>query len=74
MEKLYILQKSKAKQRIEISLDLSMDPDGWFIKIDYIEKKTNKLKSTHCIIEKDLPHKLDILQRDGWIMENKNQL
>lgn len=72
MEIKYTLKKSRAKQRIEISPDYSMDPDGWFYRIAYIENKTGKLAHEHCVIEKDIPTWLDGLIRDGWQIESTN--
>ena len=73
MKNKIILRKPRSAQRVEISPDLSMDPDGWFLNVNYIENKTNKLKSTTCIIEKDLPQWIGSLERNGWIIETENQ-
>lgn len=70
MENKYKLTKSRARQKIEISPDLKMDPTGWFININYIDKKTGIVKHTQCIIEKDLPTWLDFLKKLGWNIEN----
>ncbi len=64
-----ILKKSRAKSRIEISVDLSMDPDGWFYNISYIENKTNKVMHAHCVIEKDLDRWISGLCSEGWIKQ-----
>lgn len=61
-----ILNKPRAKQRIEIEEDLSMDPDGWFFKISFIENKTNKLVSDHCVIQKDLDRWIAGFESEGW--------
>ena len=66
-----ILNKLKGKQRIEITVDYSMDPDGWFQKISFIEKKTEKVISTHCVIKKDLDRWILGFQIEGWIIESK---
>lgn len=63
------LNKPKAKQKIEISPDYKMDPDGWFHDIKFIEKKTGKLSSTHCVIEKDLDRWIQGFISEGWIVE-----
>jgi hypothetical protein len=67
----YVLTKPKARQIIEVSIDVTMDPDGWFYEIKYIEKKTNKTSRTHCVIKKDLESWLRSLQSEGWIIETK---
>jgi hypothetical protein len=43
-----------------------MDPDGWFLEVMYIEKKTNKMAHKHCIILKDLPTWIRSIENDGW--------
>lgn len=67
----YVLTKPKARQTIEVFVDKSMDDDGWFFEIRYIEKKTNKTAHAHCVIKKDLESWLRSLQSEGWIMETK---
>jgi hypothetical protein len=67
----YVLTKPKSRQTIEVFIDKSMDPDGWFYEIKYIEKKTNKTAHAHCVIKKDLESWLRSLQSEGWIMETK---
>ena len=68
---IHILNKPKARQRIEICVDYQMDPDGWFLDVQYIEKKTGKLAHKHCIIQKDLNTWLSSLKNEGWILETK---
>ena len=63
------LTKPKAKQRIEISPDYKMDPNGWFHQIKFVEKKTGKIRSTHCVIEKDLDNWIRGFVSEGWIVE-----
>lgn len=70
-EPLHSFDKPKSKQYIEIVADLAMDPDGWFLKVKYIEKKTNKIASSHCIILKDLDQWKNKLMREGWIIQSK---
>ena len=65
-----ILNKPKAKQRIEISVDYTMDRDGWFLKVSYIEKKTENVISTHCVILKDIDNWIRGFQSDGWVIES----
>ena len=67
----YVLTKPKARQTIEVFVDKSMDVDGWFFEIRYVEKKTNKTAHAHCVIKKDLEFWLRSLQSEGWIMETK---
>lgn len=67
----YVLTKPKARQSIEVFVDKSMDADGWFFEIRYVEKKTNKTAHAHCVIKKDLEFWLRSLQSEGWIMETK---
>ena len=67
----YVLTKPKARQTIEVFVDKSMDSDGWFFEIRYIEKKTNKTAHAHCVIKKDLESGLRSLQSEGWIMQTK---
>lgn len=68
---IYVLTKPKARQTIEVFVDKSMDLDGWFFEIRYVEKKTNKKAHAHCVIKKDLESWLRSLQSEGWIMETK---
>lgn len=63
----HLFNKPKARHRIEIWIDYEMDPDGWFIEIKYIEKKTDKLAHKHCVILKDLPNWIRSLTNEGWI-------
>jgi hypothetical protein len=63
---IHIFNKPKARQRIEIRIDYEMDPDGWFLEVMYIEKKTNKMAHKHCIILKDLPTWIRSIENDGW--------
>lgn len=67
----YVLSKSKSRQKIEVSVDESMGSDGWFFEIKYVEKKTNKTANSHCVIKKDLESWLRSLQSEGWIIETK---
>lgn len=66
-----ILNKPKAKQRIEISVDYTMDRDGWFLKVNFIEKKTEKVTSSHCVIEKDIDNWIRGFISEGWIIESE---
>ncbi len=68
---IYVLNKPRARQRIEIHVDYKMDEDGWFLDVQYIEKKTSKLAHKHCIIRKDLDNWLSSLKNEGWILENQ---
>ena len=68
---IYILNKPKAKQRIEISVDSSMDKDGWFLKINFIEKSSSAIASTHCVIEKDIHNWIRGFVTEGWIVESE---
>jgi len=67
---LYILHKPKSRRRIEIHVDYDMDPDGWFLRINYVENKSNAVSLGPCIIEKDLNSWMDSLAKDGWIVES----
>jgi hypothetical protein len=67
----YILNKPRARQRIEFHIDYSMDPDGWFYDVQYIENKTNKIAHSHCITQKDVANWIDSLKRQGWILINE---
>ena len=64
---IHLLNKPRSKQKIEVWIDYEMDPDGWFLDIQYIEKKTNKLAHKHCIILKDFPNWFGSIIREGWI-------
>lgn len=68
---IYVFNKPKARQKIEIFIDKSMDSEGWFYEIQYIEKKTNKKSHSHCVIKKDIESWIRSLQNDGWIIEQK---
>ena len=70
---IYIFNKPRSRQKIEISVDREMDPDGWFLRINYIEIKTNKVISSHCIILKDLENWLRTIKKDGWLDESENR-
>ena len=70
---IYIFNKPSSRQKIEISVDREMDPDGWFLRINYIEIKTNKVISSHCIILKDLENWLRTIKKDGWLDESENR-
>lgn len=70
-----ILKKPKAKQRVEIVENLDMSDDGWFLSVNFIENKTEKIIDKHCIIKKDLDNWLNYLGTLGWSIEqykNKN--
>lgn len=66
---IFVLSKPRSKQKIEVESDYSMDPDGWFKKISFIEKKTGKVSSTHCVIEKDLDRWIQGFVSEGWVIE-----
>ena len=68
---IYVLNKPKSRQKIEIYVDEKMDQDGWFFEIRYVEKKTNKTAHAHCVIKKDLESWVRSLQNEGWIIETK---
>lgn len=70
MEPILVYKKSRAKQRIEIHIDYKMDPDGWFLDVQYIEIKTGKIAHQHCIIEKDLVNWKSGLVSEGWELVN----
>ena len=69
-EPILIYKKEKSKQRIEVYKDFSMSPDGWFLDVQYIENKTNKISHRHCIIEKDLEGWKRGFILDGWLLIN----
>ena len=68
---IHIFNKPKSRQKIEISVDREMDPDGWFLRINYIEIKTSKVTSTHCVILKDIENWIRSIKKDGWIDESE---
>lgn len=70
MEPILIYKKSRSKQRIEVYKDFSMSPDGWFLDIQYIEDKTNKIAHRHCVIEKDLEGWKRGFISEGWYQVN----
>jgi hypothetical protein len=61
--------KPKAKHKVEITPDYSMDKDGLFYKISYIEKKTEKVAHQHCVIKSDLDNWIRCLEKEGWIKQ-----
>jgi hypothetical protein len=63
------LNKPRSVQQIEISPDYKMASDGWFHEIKFVEKKTGKIKSTHCVIENDLENWIRGFVSEGWIVE-----
>jgi hypothetical protein len=72
---IHIFNKPRAKQRVEIWIDYNMDEDGWFLEVKYVEKKTQKVASRHCIIKKDLGTWTNQLKSSGWIeseLSNQN--
>lgn len=71
---IYTYNRPKARYRIEIYVDTKMDPDGWFMDIQYIEKKTGKIAHAHCVIKKDLDSWIRSLESEGWILENKQNI
>lgn len=64
-----VYKKLRAKQRIEVSIDYDMDPDGWFFKFSYIENKSNKVTHEHCVIESDIPTWISSILKDGWVLQ-----
>jgi hypothetical protein len=64
-----IFKKSRAKSRIEITVDSKMDPDGWFYTIAYIDNKSGKITHEHCVIKKDLDGWISGLECDGWVRQ-----
>lgn len=69
-EPIFTYKKKRAKQKIEIHVDYKMDPDGWFLDIQYIEIKTGKIAHQHCIIQKDLEGWQSGFVSDGWELVN----
>ena len=70
----YMLDKLRSRQKIEILTD---DNDDWFLHVNWVEKKTEKVTYTSCIIRKDLPGWLTYLQgRTGgnWVIKVTNQI
>jgi len=70
----YMLDKLGSRQKIEILTD---DKDNWFLHVNWVEKKTEKVTHSSCIIRKDLPGWLTYLQgRTGgnWIIKVTNQI
>jgi hypothetical protein len=67
---IHVLNKPKSKQRVEILVDYDMDPDGWFLEVKYIEKKSGNVAHKHCIILKDLDNWLSMLSKEGWLNES----
>jgi hypothetical protein len=59
----FILEKPKSRQRIEVVPD---EQDDWFIDINWVEKKTDKISRTSRIIRKDLDTWMSQLERQGW--------
>jgi hypothetical protein len=70
MEPILVYKKPRSKQRIEVHIDYTMSPDGWFLDVQYIENKTNKIAHRHCIIEKDLEGWKSGFIADGWSLVN----
>jgi hypothetical protein len=66
---IYVFNKPRARQRIEIFVDLSMDKDGWFYDVRYIEKKSGKLAHSHCVIKKDIENWIQSFKNEGWNLE-----
>jgi hypothetical protein len=48
-----------------------MDKDGWFLKINFIEKSSSAIASTHCVIEKDIHNWIRGFVTEGWIVESE---
>jgi len=69
---IHTFNKPRSRQKIEISVDREMDPDGWFLRVNYIEIKTNKVTSTNCIILKDLETWIRSIKKDGWLDESES--
>jgi hypothetical protein len=70
----YMLDKLRSRQKIEILTD---EYDAWFLHVNWVEKKTEKVTHSCCIIRKDLPGWLTYLQgRTGgnWIIKVTNQI
>jgi hypothetical protein len=59
----FILEKPKSRQRIEVVPD---EQDDWFIDVNWVEKKTDKISRTSRIIRKDLDTWMSQLERQGW--------
>jgi hypothetical protein len=67
---LYILEKSRAKQYIKVIIDPK--GDDWFIYFQWIEKKTDKIKSECIVIRKDIPDWISHLTGSlGWKIKEK---
>lgn len=63
---LYHLEKPRSRYKIIFVEDLAMDPDGWFIDVQYRWKKDDKIERSSCIILKDVKAHLSPLLREGW--------
>jgi hypothetical protein len=57
----YLLDKPRSRQRIEIIPD---ENDDWFLNVNWIEKKTEKVVHTSFIIRGDLKGWLSYLEGD----------
>jgi hypothetical protein len=66
MIKELILEKPRSRQRIEVIPDSN---DDWFIDIKWVEKKTEKIVRSSCIIRKDLETWIKSFERDGWVKQ-----
>jgi len=68
---LHILDKPRSKQYIKFVVDPT-DEDGWFIHVQWIDKKTEKIKSQSTIIRKDVERwKGSLIGMGGWIESNE---
>ena len=63
---LHHLSKPKSRQDIVFEEDLSMDPDGWFIRVKHVNKKDGSTASSSCIILKDVGQWMSTYIRDGY--------
>lgn len=70
MNPIFIFNKKSSPRRIEIHVAYDLDPDGWFIEIRWIRKKTDKLDRKSVILSKELDDWIASFKESGWIREN----
>lgn len=62
-----VLTKPKSPYRVEIAPDLSLDPEGWFIRFSYLKKNGTESDRSNLIIRKDAQNFYDFICRvEGW--------
>jgi hypothetical protein len=63
---LHILEKKRSKYYMKFVIDPT-DEDEWFILVQTVWKKNNKLERQSMIIRKDIPNWLSYLENyEGW--------